>query len=103
MLILMRNDGEHVEPLRQTQELLLKILDRTGRHISVVAVTEDSDTSEVTIAVEPPLTPGGKLALRDGEEIFEFSAADLVARKAAQASQVAGPEEASTADPRGGE
>lgn len=101
MLILIRNDGNHIEPLQQTQEVLLKILDRTGRHISVVAINEDSNTSEVTIAVEPPLVEHARVVLRDGEEIVELTAADIVARKAAQAAQVGGPEDASAADPRG--
>lgn len=91
MLVLIRNDGNHIEPLPESSELLVKILDRTGRHVSVVAITEDSNTNEVMIAVEPPLTENARVVLRDGEEILELTSADVVARKAAQAATETGP------------
>lgn len=97
MLILIRNDGDHIMPLKETQELLVKVLDRTGRHISVLAVTEDSNSNEITIAVEPPLVEYARVVLRDGdggEDLVELTTADIVARKAAAAATDVGPTEA---------
>ena len=68
MLILIRNNGDHIEPMRATADLLVKVLDRTGRHISVIAVAEDADTGEVTIAVEPPLVPHARVVMTPAEQ-----------------------------------
>lgn len=93
MLILVRNDGKHIEPMGESSEFLVKVLDRTGRHISVIAITEDSNSNDVTIAVEPPLVEHARIVMRDGEEIVELTTADVLARKAAQAAQESGPAE----------
>ena len=68
MLILIRNNGHHVEPMPQTAELLVKVLDRTGRHVSVIAISEDANTSEVTIAVEPPLVSHARVVMTPAEQ-----------------------------------